>query len=261
MRKRRAAQRKGVLGAQGLPQRPERHRRRYSFCRIAAASFRRRRSRACARFVGGGDESRAAGCNVEPIREQSCSQLSVAALCCNRAPVVDQRRIPSGQNFCIRYSCGLRRAFRIKKLLSIDVSLAAPDQRDAILLKRQVHGQSGRKLVIAPEAKAKGFVQTIDTIQLETGERAKTTVRGRAVVPTFDASRGSDDFAIVIVCSLEPPYLGPDGTQRADRRRTHGHYEENIDVARSHRCALAGGPERRHGHHKASASWQIDTRR
>ncbi|WP_250474535.1 hypothetical protein [Caballeronia sp. GAFFF1] len=113
-----------------------------------------------------------------------------------------------------------------KKLLSVDVSLAAPDRPDAILLKREVHGQSGRKLVIAPEAKAKGFVQTIDTIQLETGARAKTTVRGRAVVPTFDASRGSDDFAIVIVCLLEPPYLS-DRTEHSEPTD-----EEPTDITR-----------------------------
>ncbi|WP_241270095.1 hypothetical protein [Caballeronia sp. M1242] len=113
-----------------------------------------------------------------------------------------------------------------KKLLSVNVSLAAPDQPDAILLKREVHGQSGRKLVIAPEAKAKGFVQTIDMIQLETGARAKTAVRGRAVVPAFDASRGSDDFAIVVVCSLEPPYLS-DRTEHSEPTD-----EEPTDITR-----------------------------
>ncbi|WP_159832795.1 hypothetical protein [Burkholderia sp. 8Y] len=123
-----------------------------------------------------------------------------------------------------------------KKVLSVDVSLAAPDQPDAVLLKREVHGQSGRKLVIAPEAKAKGFVQTIDTIQLETDAHANTSVRGRAVVPSFDVSRGSSDFAIVLVCSLEPPYLSdriehsdPTDEEPTDiTRRTstlHGHID------------------------------------
>ncbi|WP_244850897.1 hypothetical protein [Caballeronia sp. SL2Y3] len=143
----------------------------------------------------------------------------------HRSSINDASRPDRTFVFVIPAAYGVRFESK-KKLLSIDVSLAAPDQRDAILLKRQVHGQSGRKLVIAPEAKAKGFVQTIDTIQLETGERAKTTVRGRAVVPTFDASRGSDDFAIVIVCSLEPPYLS-DRTEHSEPTD-----EEPTDITR-----------------------------
>ncbi|MDR5856017.1 hypothetical protein P9239_20295 [Caballeronia sp. LZ062] len=130
-----------------------------------------------------------------------------------------------------------------KKLLSVNVSLAAPDEPGAILLKRKVHGQSGRKLVIAPEAKAKGFVQTIDTIELETESRAKTSVRGRAVLPTFDASHGSSNLAIVLVCSLEPPYLS-DRIEHSDPTD-----EEPTDITRR-RSTL-------HGH--IDALWLVDT--
>ncbi|WP_244818203.1 hypothetical protein [Caballeronia sp. Lep1P3] len=108
----------------------------------------------------------------------------------------------------------------------MDVSLAAPEQPDAILLERNVEGQSGRKLVIAPEAKARGFVQTIDTIELETKERAKTSVRGRVVLPGFDPTHGSSDFAVVLVCSLEPPYLS-DRVEHSDPTD-----EEPTDITR-----------------------------
>ncbi|MDR5740455.1 MULTISPECIES: hypothetical protein [unclassified Caballeronia] len=127
--------------------------------------------------------------------------------------------------FVIPASYGVRFESR-KKLLSVNVSLAAPEQPDLILLKRKVEGQSGRKLVIAPEAKAKGFIQTIDTIQLDTDDRAKTSVRGSALLPGFDPSHGSGDFAIVLVCSLEPPYLS-DRSEHSDPTD-----EEPTDITR-----------------------------
>jgi hypothetical protein len=93
-----------------------------------------------------------------------------------------------------------------RKLLSVNVSLASPEDSGAILLRQTVKGQSGRKLAIAPEAKAKGFVQTFDTIQFRTGDSTRTTVKGRMLAPDLgDAS--STDFAIVLVCTLEPPYM------------------------------------------------------
>ena len=127
--------------------------------------------------------------------------------------------------FVIPASYGVRFESK-KKLLSVNVSLAAPEQPDAILLKRKVEGQSGRKLVIAPEARSKGFIQTIDTIQLETGDRTKTTVRGRAMLTSFDPPHGNGDLAIVLVCSLEPPYLS-DRVEHSDPTD-----EEPTDITR-----------------------------
>ncbi|WP_061123044.1 hypothetical protein [Caballeronia catudaia] len=111
--------------------------------------------------------------------------------------------------FVIPVSYGVRYLAK-KKVLTVNVSLAAPDHPDAILLKQTVIGQSGRKLVVAPEAKAKGFVQTFDVIQLQPQGGIKTTVRGRMMLPSFDHEHGNDDFAIVLICTLAPPYLEDD---------------------------------------------------
>jgi len=140
-------------------------------------------------------------------------------------PNNDQSKAQRTFAFVIPASYGVRFESK-KKLLSVNVSLAAPEQPDVILLKRKVEGQSGRKLVIAPEAKAKGFIQTIDTIQLETGDRGKTSVRGSALLPDFDPSRGNGDFAIMLVCSLEPPYLS-DRSEHSDPTD-----EEPTDITR-----------------------------
>lgn len=137
----------------------------------------------------------------------------------------DQSQAERTFAFVIPASYGVRFESK-KKLLSVNVSLAAPEHPDVILLKRTVEGQSGRKLVIAPEAKAKGFVQTIDTIQLETDDHAKTSVRGSALLPDFDPSHGNGDFAIVLVCSLEPPYLS-DRSEHSDPTD-----EEPTDITR-----------------------------
>ncbi len=107
--------------------------------------------------------------------------------------------------FVIPASYGVRYESK-RKLLSVNVSLASSEQPGALLLKQTVTGQSGRKLVIAPEAKAKGYIQTFDTILFKTDETSRTNVQGRAVVPNFEASR-NEDFAIVLVCTLEPPYM------------------------------------------------------
>jgi hypothetical protein len=107
--------------------------------------------------------------------------------------------------FVVPASYGVRVEAR-RKLLSVNVSLASPEDSNAILLRQTVKGQSGRKLVIAPEAKAKGFIQTFDTIQFRTGDTNRTTVKGRTLAPDLD-NASSTDFAIVLVCTLEPPYM------------------------------------------------------
>ncbi|MFC0692903.1 hypothetical protein [Paraburkholderia humisilvae] len=91
-------------------------------------------------------------------------------------------------------------------LLKVDVPLADDERPGYIVLKKTVTGSSGRRLVIAPDAKAKGYVQTIDRIELETaGKRATAHGRLRLSQSAFAAANG--DFAIALVCHLVPPYL------------------------------------------------------
>ncbi|BAO92108.1 uncharacterized protein BRPE67_DCDS09530 (plasmid) [Caballeronia cordobensis] len=143
--------------------------------------------------------------------------------------------------FVIPVSYGVRYLSK-KKVLTVNVSLAAPDHPDAILLKQTVQGQSGRKLVVAPEAKEKGFVQTFDVIQLQPQSGIKTTVRGRMTLPTFDRERGTGDFAIVLICTLAPPYLMDDIEHSAPTD------EEPTDITR--RTSTLNG--------SVDAAWLID---
>ena len=108
--------------------------------------------------------------------------------------------------FVIPVSYGVRYLSK-KKMLTVNVSLASPGSPGAILLKQTIKGQSGRKLVVAPEAKEKGFIQTFDVIQLKPEDSERTTVTGRALLPNFGLDHGNGDFAIVLICTLEPPYL------------------------------------------------------
>ncbi|MFC0397711.1 hypothetical protein [Paraburkholderia rhizosphaerae] len=92
------------------------------------------------------------------------------------------------------------------RLLKVDVPLADDDRPGYIVLKKTVTGSSGRRLVIAPDAKAKGYVQTVDRIELVTaGKRATAQGRLKLSKSAFDAANG--DFAIALVCHLVPPYL------------------------------------------------------
>nr|WP_284506115.1 hypothetical protein [Caballeronia sp. INDeC2] len=143
--------------------------------------------------------------------------------------------------FVIPVSYGVRYLSK-KKVLSVNVSLAAPENPDAILLKQTVKGQSGRKLVVAPEAKEKGFVQTFDIIQLKPQSGIKTAVSGRIVLPSFDHERGSGDFAIVLICSLAPPYLTDDVEHSAPTD------EEPTDITR--RTSTLNG--------RVDAAWLVD---
>ncbi|WP_277182654.1 hypothetical protein [Caballeronia sp. BR00000012568055] len=128
-----------------------------------------------------------------------------------------------------------------RKVVSVDVSLASPETPDAILLRQTVKGQSGRKLVIAPEAKAKGFVQTFDTIQFRTDGTTKTMVRGRTLAPDLAHARNGD-FAIVLICTLEPPYM----TEQVDHSDPTD--EEPTDI--THRTSTLQGI--------VNAVWLID---
>ncbi|ACC72827.1 hypothetical protein PPMP20_33995 [Paraburkholderia phymatum] len=91
-------------------------------------------------------------------------------------------------------------------MLSVNVPLASDDDPDVIQLYQSIEGPRGRGLVIAPDAKAKGFIQKIDSIELATAGK-KTTARGRLKLPQASFEQADDNFAIVLVCTLEPPYL------------------------------------------------------
>src|SRR4029077_20960917 len=67
-------------------------------------------------------------------------------------------------------------------LLTVNVDLSDDENPGAILLKKTITGPRGRGLVVAPEAKAKGYIQHIDLIELKSGERNKTTVHGRVTL-------------------------------------------------------------------------------
>jgi hypothetical protein len=93
-------------------------------------------------------------------------------------------------------------------LMLVDVSLADDDTPDAITLKRTVAGPRGRKLVVATEAKAKGFIQNIDEIELDaSGGKNQLSVRGKFALARADYDRSAGHVAIVLVCRLVPPYL------------------------------------------------------
>jgi hypothetical protein len=111
-------------------------------------------------------------------------------------------------------------------MLSVNVPLAGDEHPDTILLYQKIEGQSGRGLVIAPDAKAKGFIQKIDSIELRTDGKTKTTARGRLKLSQASFEQADDNFAIVLVCTLEPPYLSE------TREHSDPTDEEPTDISR-----------------------------
>ena len=114
----------------------------------------------------------------------------------------------------VRY--GLRYRSR-PHLLTLDVDLfdAERDGRAGILLRRVTTGPRGRGLVIAPEAKAKGYIQHVDIIELDAGQGKKTTVRSRMRLSAAEYARTQGDFALVFSGRLVRPYL-TEQTEHAD---------------------------------------------
>ncbi|RQU38323.1 hypothetical protein DF147_23520 [Burkholderia cenocepacia] len=114
----------------------------------------------------------------------------------------------------VRY--GLRYRSR-RQLLTLDVDLfdAERDGRDGILLSKVTKGPRGRGLVIAPEAKAKGYVQHVDIIELDAGQGKKTTVRSRMHLSPAEYAQTHGDFALVFSGRLVRPYL-TEQTEHAD---------------------------------------------
>ncbi|RFU48424.1 hypothetical protein [Paraburkholderia sp. DHOC27] len=91
--------------------------------------------------------------------------------------------------------------------LTVDADLSGDDVPGSILLKKSVKGPSGRDLVIAPEAKAKGYIQHVDLIELKANGHARTLIHGRYAVPEDAFTKTHGDFAVELHCTLLPPYL------------------------------------------------------
>ncbi|KVU51656.1 hypothetical protein [Burkholderia cepacia] len=106
----------------------------------------------------------------------------------------------------VRY--GLRYSSR-RHLLTLDVDLfdAERNDRTGILLRKVTTGPRGRGLVIAPEAKAKGYIQHVDIIELDSGQGKKTAIRSRMRLSPAEHARASGEFALVFSGRLVRPYL------------------------------------------------------
>ncbi|MGF6721843.1 hypothetical protein P3T43_001190 [Paraburkholderia sp. GAS41] len=92
-------------------------------------------------------------------------------------------------------------------VLTIDADLSSEDIPNAILLKKTVNGPDGRGLTVAPEAKAKGFIQQIDVIALKSDASGRTRVHGHLTLPPSTFAKVDGDFAIALMCTLSAPYL------------------------------------------------------
>lgn len=89
---------------------------------------------------------------------------------------------------------------------TVRVDLADSDRPGAIILKNTVTGRRGWHLVVAAEARSKGYIEHIDMIVLDpVGSRHKTTVRG--TFSSGDANSIDGNLAIMLTCRLVPPYL------------------------------------------------------
>jgi hypothetical protein len=110
-------------------------------------------------------------------------------------------------------------------VMTVDVDLSDSDHPDTIVLKKTITGPRGRKLVVAAEAKAKGYIQTVDVIELDTvGKHNKTTAHGRFALSETAFSAGDGDLALVLICRVVPPYL----TETVDH--TEPNNEEPTDI-------------------------------
>ncbi|SAL34657.1 hypothetical protein AWB64_03384 [Caballeronia sordidicola] len=124
-------------------------------------------------------------------------------------PVLTDANLARDLAFVVPAPYGIRYRAKVH-VMTVDVDLSDSDHPDAIVLKKTIMGPGGRKLVIAAEAKAKGYIQNVDVIELDitAAKRNKTTVRGRFVLPEaeFEAA-GDGDLALVLICRVVPPYL------------------------------------------------------
>jgi hypothetical protein len=91
--------------------------------------------------------------------------------------------------------------------LTVDTDLSGEDRPGSILLGKSVKGASGRDLVVAAEARSKGYIQHIELIKLKTGKHSKTLIQGHFPVSQAAFAKTHGAFAIALRCGLVPPYL------------------------------------------------------
>jgi hypothetical protein len=91
--------------------------------------------------------------------------------------------------------------------LTVNADLADEEAPGVILLKKITIGPSGRGLVVAAEAKLKGYVQRVDLIELKAGDSSRTKVRAHLSLSPAAFAKVDGDFAIALMCDLAPPYL------------------------------------------------------
>ncbi|CAE6714536.1 hypothetical protein R69619_01245 [Paraburkholderia nemoris] len=108
--------------------------------------------------------------------------------------------------FVVPASYGIRYQAE-KHRLTVNADLSGDDNQAGILLKKTISGPSGRKLVVAPEARSKGFIQHIDIIELKAGDNKKTTIHGRVTLSPAAYAEANGDYAIVLKGHLVPPYF------------------------------------------------------
>ncbi|WP_157642709.1 hypothetical protein [Burkholderia ubonensis] len=113
--------------------------------------------------------------------------------------------------FVLPMSYGI--TYRSKKhLLTVNVDLASEDGQTGILLRKVTTGPSGRVLVVAPEAKSKGYIQHVDIVELKPTRDKKTMIHNHVTLSPEEFADTNGDFAIVLFVRLAKPYL----TERND---------------------------------------------
>jgi hypothetical protein len=122
-------------------------------------------------------------------------------------PALTDAKLSRDLAFVVPAPFGIR--YRSKThVMTVDVDLSDSDHTDTIVLKKTITGPRGRNLVVAAEAKAKGYIQTVDVIELDTvGKHNKTTAHGRFTLSEAAFTQGDGDLALVLICRLVPPYL------------------------------------------------------
>lgn len=109
--------------------------------------------------------------------------------------------------FVVPAPYGIRYRSKVR-VMTVDVDLSDSDHPDTIVLKKTITGPRGRKLVVAAEAKSKGYIQTVDIIELDpVNKHNKTTVHGRFVLSPAAFSEEDGDLALVLICRVVPPYV------------------------------------------------------
>jgi len=93
-------------------------------------------------------------------------------------------------------------------VMKVDVSFSDESHPDDIILKKVVTGPDGEKLTFGAQAKAEGFIQTVDLIGIQaSGKRDETTVHGRFALSSSVFAQADGNLAMVFICRVVPPYL------------------------------------------------------